>query len=132
MTSGVTTEQYEQLRAELAEVRRDHEAIVMRICTIADEANGPHVVQSAHDAMTDIEEALRDLRMQLRRYELEAGDDIDGMLAEIDMLVPDSDDAYHDQPATLTRRRDTYVRLMYAAAGACATLVRKLAERSPK
>lgn len=59
---------------------------------------------------------------------VEGARDVVSVLAEIDSLVPDSDPYYDtdERRETLNARRDTYVRLMYEAAGHCARLLEEL------
>jgi hypothetical protein len=56
--NALTRQELDRLRSELSASRAETEAMRVRICTIADEANGPHPVQTAEAAMTCIEEAL--------------------------------------------------------------------------
>lgn len=96
-------------RAQAAEGERD-EALRAR----------DDLLSEQHDF---VQESIR-----LHKYEQETDAEVRATLEEIDMIVPDSDPAYENgnESTTLLARRDTYVRLMYEAAGHVATLNRRL------
>lgn len=68
--------------AEIQRVRGEAMRIEDRIRTIADEANGPHPVLSAEDALTQIERAMFNARQQIDRAAPDARSQLAGEARE--------------------------------------------------
>lgn len=83
----------------------------------------PHILWGLLNDIDALELEAGDLSRSLGKWTRACPEDLRKVLEEIDSLVPDSDDAY---PVEMRdARRDVYVRLMYAASDACASLLRE-------